>query len=290
MEKKISIVGGDTRIVELVKMLCQDGFEVYTYALEKAETLNQIPQIKFCHSLEELTSKARTIITAIPLSKDNIHMNTPFSDNKIRIDEFCKQAKENLIISGKLNANDWKSQSMKYEDILQREEYAVLNAIATAEGAIQIAMEEFPKTLSGSNILVMGFGRIGKVLSKMLQGIGANVFCEARKMSDLAYIQAFGYQPIPLDDLDENLPKFDIIINNIPTQVLNSKRLDLLKKEVLIIDLASQPGGVDFEYAKQNNIKTIWSLALPAKVAPVSAAEYIKDTVYHILQKSDLQS
>lgn len=35
-------------------------------------------------------------------------------------------------------------------------------------------------TLHKSNVLVMGYGNIGKVLSKMLCGIGANVYCEAR--------------------------------------------------------------------------------------------------------------
>ena len=121
-------------------------------------------------------------------------------------------------------------------------------------------MEEYPKTLSSSNILVMGFGRIGKIVAKMLQGIGAKVFCEARKKEDLAYIQAFGYTPIDLSDLEENLGKFDIIINNIPTLILDKSRLNLLKKDVLILDLASKPGGVDFEYAKKQNIKTIWEI------------------------------
>ena len=111
------------------------------------------------------------------------------------------------------------------------------------------------------------------------------MFCEARKKSDLAYIQAFGYTPVPIENLDEKLPQFDIILNNIPTQILDKSRLNRLKKEVLILDLASHPGGVDFEYAKQQNIKTIWALALPGKVAPLSAAEYIKSTLYHILQK-----
>lgn len=79
--------------------------------------------------------------------------------------------------------------------------------------------------------------------------------------------------------------KFDIIINNIPTLILDKSRLNLLKKDVLILDLASKPGGVDFEYAKKQNIKTIWALGLPGKVAPVSAAEYIKNVLYHIIEK-----
>lgn len=282
VEKKISIIGGDLRIVNLAKMLVEDGFEVVTYALEKAEELSDFAKGK---SLEETIEKTDVIVTSIPLSKDGIEVNAPYSDQKLTVQELHNLLQGKKLISGKLDESFQNDTTIECYDILKVEEYAVLNAIATAEGAIQIAMEEYPKTLSGSNILVMGFGRIGKILAKMLQGIGANVYCEARKEEDLAYIKGYGYTPIHLKDLDQHLPKFDIIINNIPVKLLDEKRLNLVKKDVLILDLASNPGGVDFEYAKQNNIKTIWALALPGKVAPVSAAEYIKETIYNILQK-----
>lgn len=264
-------------------MLCEDGVQVYTYALEKAKELAELSQVQMCQFFEEVIASSNKIVTSIPLSKDGIHVNTPYSDCQITTQELYHYCKGKKLISGKLD-DAWKEdKTMECYDILDSEEYQILNAIATAEGAIQIAMEEFPKTLSGSNILVMGFGRIGKVVSKMLQGIGASVYCEARKKTDLAYIQAFGYHPIALENLDENLSKFDIIINNIPVKILDASRLDLVKRDVLILDLASHPGGVDFEYAKQKNIKTIWALALPGKVAPVSAAKYIKDVLDQIL-------
>lgn len=267
-------------------MMCQEGFEIATYGLEKAEELKDIKQLQRCQSLKEVLQKSHTIVASVPLSKDGIYVNTPYSDSKIEIEQLYQGVKAKRLISGNLDARFQNDSSLECYDILEREEYAVLNAIATAEGAIQIAMEEFPKTLSGSNILVMGFGRIGKVLSKMLQGIGAHVYCEARKEEDLAYIQAFGYTPIPLEELESNLHQFDIIFNNIPVKILNQPQLDLVKKEVLIIDLASKPGGVDFEYAQKQNIKTIWALALPGKVAPASAAEYIKKTIQTIMKNT----
>ena len=131
----------------------------------------------------------------------------------------------------------------------------------------------------------MGFGRIGKVLSKMLSGIGAKVYCEARKNEDIAWIKAYGYEPIHLNDLDKHLGMFDIIINTIPFQILDNDRLDLLKKDIVIIDLASNPGGVDRKAAKEKNIKLVWALSLPGKVAPVTSAEFIKETLYHALKE-----
>lgn len=64
---------------------------------------------------------------------------------------------------------------------MKREELAVLNTIATAEGAIEIAIANTNKILHGSNVLVLGFGRIGKVLARKLAGLSTKVTCAARK-------------------------------------------------------------------------------------------------------------
>ena len=99
----------------------------------------------------------------------------------------------------------------------------------------------------------------------MLNGIGSKVYCEARKPQDIAWIEAYGYNAIQLGNLDENLNKFDFIFNTIPYVILNKPQLDLLNPNCIIIDLASKPGGIDFEYAKNIGIKTNWALGLPRK-------------------------
>ena len=280
MKKDISIIGGDLRIVNLAKLLCKGDYKVHTYALEKSIELLENYPIEFCATLEEAIQKSEMIISSVPLSKDGgITVSAPYSDERIDLKDLKSKLLNKKFIAGNITKELKNESLIETYDLLEIEEYAILNAIATAEGAIQIAMEEYPRTLSGSKILVMGFGRIGKILAKMLQGIGSQVYCEARKKEDLAYIKAYGYTPVDLKELDENLQNFDIIINNIPVLILDKLRLDLLKKDVLIIDLASKPGGVDFEYAKQKNIKTIWALALPGKVAPLSSAEYIKEVL-----------
>ena len=103
--------------------------------------------------------------------------------------------------------------------------------MVSAEGAIQVAMEQSLKTIHGSNSLVMGFGRIGKILSKMLNGIGAKVYCEARKSTDLAWIEAYGFNSINLKDIEDYLPKFDFIFNTIPVMILDKTRLEKVKKD-----------------------------------------------------------
>lgn len=286
MEKAITVVGGDLRIVKLIEMLNNDGYKVYTYALENSEELLSFDGVEMCPTLEEAVSYSKVVVGPVPLSSDRRRLSAPFGRNNVELEDFVKALKGKYLIAGNIGIKDeLDSKGIQFTDLLKREEFSVLNTIATAEGTIQIAMEETQRTVHGTNVLVMGFGRIGKVLAKMLDGIGAKVYCEARKNEDISWIKAYGYNPIHLNDLNENLGKFDIIINTIPFQLLGAERLDLIKKEAVIIDLASNPGGVDRKSAREKGLKVIWALSLPAKVAPLTSAEFIKETLYHVLKE-----
>ena len=286
MEKSITVVGGDLRIVKLIEMLDKDGYKVFTYGLENSEELLNLDSVEMCPTLEEAVSNSKIVVGPIPLSSDRKRLSTPFGRNNVELSEFVNCLKDKYLIAGNINIREeLEEKGVQFTDLLKREEFSVLNTIATAEGTIQIAMEETQRTVHGSNVLVMGFGRIGKVLAKMLDGIGAKVYCEARKNEDISWIKAYGYNPVHLNDLNENLNKFDIIINTIPFQILDAERLDLIKKESIIIDLASNPGGVDRKAARDRGIKVIWALSLPAKVAPLTSAEFIKETLYHVLKE-----
>ena len=286
MEKAITVAGADLRIVKLVEMLINDGYKVYTYALENSEDLLNLNGVEMCPTLDEAISHSKVVVGPVPLSSDRKRLTSPFGRNSVEIEEFIKVLKGKYLIAGTINIKEeLDNNKIQYTDLLKREEFSVLNTIATAEGTIQIAMEETQRTVHGSNVLVMGFGRIGKVLAKMLDGIGAKVYCEARKNEDISWIKAYGYNPIHLNNLDEHLGKFDIIINTIPFQILDGSKLDLVKKEAVIIDLASNPGGVDRKAARDRSLKVIWALSLPAKVAPLTSAEFIKETLYHVLKE-----
>jgi dipicolinate synthase subunit A len=284
----VSVIGGDLRIVKLVELLAKDDFKIYTYGLEKADKLKDNEKVKFCDTIEEAIGLTKVVIGPVPFSSNNIDINAPYSERKIKIQEILCNMAGKALLAGSIKPeieNEAKQENVNIIDLLKKEELVVLNAIATAEGTIQVAMEETSKTIHGSNILIMGYGRIGKVLSKMLLGIGANVYCEARKKEDLAWIKAYGYTPIDLANLKETLNKFDIIVNTIPTLILDKSHLQNVNKECLIIDVASMPGGIDQEAAKELGIRTLWALSLPGKVAPTTSAEYIKETIDHILKE-----
>ena len=67
--------------------------------------------------------------------------------------------------------------------------------------------------------------------------------------------------------------------------MINADVLSHVRKDALLIDLASKPGGVDFAAAKNAGIKTLWALGLPGKVFPVSAGSILADTVLIILEE-----
>ena len=288
MIKNIAVVGGDLRIVKLVDMLKKENYEVRTYALEKATEIQSTKS----NSLAECIKNVDIILGPLPLSTNGQFVNAPFSEEKVLVEELIQQIGGKTFIAGSIKQEVYEMAEEKditILDMIKREELAVLNAISTAEGAIQIAINETPKNLHGNHVLVLGFGRIGKVLAKMLDGIGAKVACEARKTTDLAWIKAYGYEPINLIELKENLNRFDIIINTIPYTVLNKQMLQEVKKDALIIDLASNPGGVDKQAVKELEIKFNWALSLPGKVSPVTSAEFMKETLLNMIKEIDNQ-
>lgn len=272
-----AIIGGDVRNAKLAKMLALEGNTIYTYGIENKEELKDTENIINCKTIKEAVRNAKKIIGPIPFL------------NTIEIEELIELINEKTLIAGNIPEevhNLAKGKNIKIIDIMKNEELAILNIISTVEGTIEIAISNTDKILQGSNILILGFGRIGKLLAKKMESLSTKVTCTARKYEDLAWIRAYGYEAIDTNCLKEtDLSKYDIIINTIPQLILTKERLKYVNKECLLIDLASKPGGIDREEAKNRNLKYIWALALPGKVAPVTTAKFIKETIYHILNE-----
>ncbi len=288
MKNKFAIIGGDLRIIKLTEMLADEENEIYVYGLEKSEDIKNKANIIQCDSIKKAIQNVEIVIGPIPFSSNGVTLNTPFSEKEITVREMMHAINAKVLIAGGISpevygmAND---EYIEIIDIMKREELAVLNTIATAEGTIQIAIENTNKILHGSEVLILGFGRIGKVLARKLAGLSAKVTCAARKDEDLAWIQAYGHKATNINTIGENLRQYDIIINTVPHMILNQERLQYLKDDCLLIDLASNPGGIDKKAVKDRKFKFVWALSLPGKVAPTTSAEFIKDTIYNIVKE-----
>ena len=159
-----------------------------------------------------------------------------------------------------------------------REEYQIAIARLTAEGAIALLRPE--TGLSGAHILLLGYGRIARLLARELQKAGALVAAAARSGEQRAWAEAEGIEALPLDALSGALDRFDVIIGTIPAPVLTEPLLALVRKDALLLELASAPGGIDAAAAHERGLRYIRAPGLPAKYAPDRAAVILRDAVY----------
>ena len=288
MKNRYLVLGGDLRNVKLAGMLADDGNRVYSFGQDRSDEILDDGRIEKCTSLKTAMEKAQVIIGPVPFSSNEDFINAPFAHDKIMIDDLMKTNKGKIFISGSIKDNMRKQLDEKYMeviDIMKRDDLAILNTIATAEGTIEVAIKNTDKILQGSRVLILGFGRVGKIVANKFSKMSAIVTCAARKVSDLAWIKAYGYNSLNINDMLYDLKEFDIIINTVPQTILRERELKHIDAEALLIDLASSPGGIDGKMAKSMGLNFIWALALPGRIAPSSSAKFIKDTVYTIIEE-----
>ena len=281
------VIGGDLRQAHLAQLLALDGHEVHIFALEQG--VHAAPLAR-CETQPEGIRLADCVIFPLPVCSAPGQLTAPLSDREHPLPSILPHLHATqLLCGGRCDPNTallLHRNGLYLHDYFVREELVVANAVPTAEGAVQIAMEELPVTLHGAQVLVLGFGRVGTLTAHRFGSLGAKVTVAARSCAQRAWAQAFGFSAIPLQQLTQRLGDFDLVINTIPVTLLGEKELTELHADTLIIDLASKPGGVDMEAASRLGRRVVWALSLPGKVAPLTAAGCLRDTVYNILQEA----
>lgn len=284
-ELNVWVHGGDMRQAKLAELLAEDGHTVHTYALERVE---EPIQAQAEESLRDAVL-ADCVVLPLPAAGEGGLLNAPLSNRKTQLTAVLDALRPGQVVCAGKVAPELAAQAaergLHLYDYFAREELAVANAVPTAEGAVQIAMEELPVTLHGARVLVLGFGRLGKLVAHRMAALGARVTIAARKCADLAWGEAYGYGAEHIGHLDGWLCAYDLVVNTVPIHILDAERLADLRPGCLVIDLASKPGGVDLDAAAQLGVKVIWALSLPGKVAPVTSGKIIRDTIYNILNE-----
>lgn len=281
-----AVIGGDLRQAYLAESIAADGYFVYAAEFDKYPFSGLVKKT----STEEAVERCTHVILPLPVTMDGITIQAPYSYHPIILDEyFASMLGEKPVFGGQLDKlpkmEIW--YKVRKYDYFQRESLAVENAVPSAEGALEIAMRELPVTINGSRCLVAGYGRIGKVLARMLSSLGAQVTVSARKPEDLAWIKLNGFRAVKTAEIC-NSGCYDVIFNTIPSVVFDAQTLSLVAESALVVDLASAPYGVDFEAAKRLNIKTILASGLPGKVAPQTAGIIIKNAIYQMIREESL--
>lgn len=280
------VLGGDMRQGKLAQLLAEDGHRVHTYALEDGAV--PAPGLTAEPGLSGV-EQADCVVLPLPVSSGGELLNAPLSRLSPPITEVLAPLSPGQMLCGgrvdPVTAALAAERGLTIRDYFAREELAVANAVPTAEGAVQIAMEQLPITIHGARVLVVGFGRVGRALAQRLVALGAKVTVAARRYESLAWAQASGYGAEQTGQLAGWLCGYDLVVNTVPALVLGEAELADLKPDCLVLDLASKPGGVDLEAAGRLGRTVIWALSLPGKVAPVTAGSAIKNTIYHMLHE-----
>ena len=256
---KILIIGGDKRMLFAKSYLETEGFETDTLGL-------------FADDSGDI-KESDIILLPVPATRDKVNINCPLTQREIPIDFLNEAPKNAIILSGGLQL-----QRQNFVNYLALDSYAVLGAVPTAEGAIHCAIENTDITLWGANILIIGYGRVSKILTNRLLAFGCNLTVSARNNTDFSYLDALKINRIHTKEVPKKINDFDIVFNTIDIPILNGNGVS---KNTLIIDLSTKGCFLSNE-EKVNLIKLP---AIPGRIAPKTAGQIIAQTV---IQQIDL--
>lgn len=222
---------------------------------------------------------------------DYLLLPLPLDESRTPLAELLRAAKPGtLALGGKLSEEAKqiaREAGVELLDYFAREELILRNAVPTAEGCIGILLAQRKRTLWGSAVLLAGFGPVGQALGIRLAALGAQVTAAARRPAQRALAESYGLRSIELFRLEQLAPAFDTVVNTVPAPVLTERVLSALQPGSLIVDLASKPGGTDFEAAHRLGHRAIHALSLPAACAPETAGEAVARTVCEMLAERE---
>ncbi len=274
------IIGGDKRQLYCAHSISNDGYSVLLAGFDNNPDLHKLKN----SDTSDVIEHSDALILPLPISKNGTEVFAPYSSSPIMLSDLVIQIPPNKPVFCGINGAVERSELLPHRlyRYSSREEFAAANAVPTAEGAIGIAIQKYDGTINGSRCLVIGYGKIGRILSRMLQGFGADITVAARQLKDREFILAAGMKACSVTGITE---KYDIIFNTVPALVLDSHTLAKCALQSIVIDLASLPGGVDDEAAERMSVKVIHALSLPGKTAPKTAGVIIKSAVYNIIEE-----
>ena len=281
----IAVLGGDDRELVLIPELRRLGAKIRTAGIS---VLTGMEGVSCFDTIKEAVTGARFVVLPMYGIDEEGLIRAKYARKTLVLNRGVMQAfpSEATILVGVVRPLLKELAATRGLGIIElgsMGEVAILNAIPSAEGAIQMAMEALPITIHGSKCFVLGFGRTGMTLARMLKGIGAETYVVARNPAALARIIEMGLIPLTYDELPAVIYRADIIFNTVPAMVLKADLLKLARSEVYINDLASAPGGTDFAAAEELGIKAVLAPGLPGKVAPKTAGMILSRVVPRII-------
>ena len=292
-----AILGGDRRQAVIAKNILALGHTVKVFGL--TPFANEMQGAEICSTPEKAFKGANFIILPLPTSRDGKILNISDGEKTeaVELEKIVSLAHRNgnmPIIGGvipEFMMNEANVLGVETVDFYKNENLQQLNALPSAEGAISLAMQNSDKVLEGMKVLVTGYGRIGKLLAKKLRALGAIVTVAARRDEVLCEI-SMGHNAVRSTDtctLKKALFENEIIFNTVPQIIFTRSVLSECTNRPLYIEIASAPGGIDVTYARERGVKIYFAPSLPGKYSPISAGEYIYETIFDMLRERGIK-
>ncbi len=180
------------------------------------------------------------------------------------------------------NINDYLKElkikyNLKYLELKKDELFNEINSKATSEAILKYGIEILPIILKDANILILGYGASAKALVEDFKYFSNKLLVAVRREEIQKELTMKKIENINLRDLKNYIEDYDLIINTIPTQIIDEELLHYISPASYILDIASFPGGVDYRKAKEYGIHAYLLPSLPLKYAPkTSGIAYAK--------------
>ena len=302
---RFAVIGGDLRMSHLAKRLTEEGYPVSLFGCgtDCLPDADADTEMRICQSLSKATEGADILILPLPASRDGETVHTPRDPAcRVTLSEIANLMSRTpslALFGGKLpqefldNTREFDPAATRVTDYYDNEVLQLRNAYVTAEAALMTAMELTDRTLRDTSVAVLGYGRIGKYLARLLRALGADVTVCARREESLFEAAAEGCHPLlitetdPMGGLSPLCRDHPILFNTVPAHILPRDLLMSLRPDTLLIDLASAPFGVcdgDVRDATaRNGLRYLRAPSLPGSYAPRDAgrmvAEFILDSL-----------
>ena len=269
-------IGGDRRTLFMSEFLHNKGFKINHIGL------GITTDTPLCAAI----TLADAVLLPLPITTDGRTVRTPMSNEVVYLDDII-MCRPKLVLGGMISdsfSTALESADIRFFDYYKSESLTLKNALLTAEAAVSIAITETEFSLFSSNALVIGYGRIGKILSRYLKALGASVTATSRHDGTLAAIETDGFLSMNTSDILEHADRFDLVFNTVPSPVMNRRFFGALNKNCLVFDLATA-SGLDLQAAEEYKIKTLTLPGLPGKFFPKTAGELIGAEILNILKQ-----
>lgn len=286
--KHVVFLGGDARQLEVIRRITQMNAKVSLIGFDNLQTPVSGTTERGLH--EDIWKAMDMLILPIVGTDDQGKVTSAFTSKELILTEqHIRSLPKHCIVFTGIARSYLKDLCEKYQiqlfELLQRDDVAIYNSIPTVEGALMLAIQHTDITIHNSVTIVLGLGRVGLSLARVLHAIGAKVRVGVRKSEDIARAFEMGIPAFHISELAQQVKDADLIFNTVPALIIDASVLTQVPYDVVIIDLASKPGGVDYQYAEKRGIKAILAPSLPGIVAPKTAGNIIAQAIIQVVSE-----